>query len=82
MKFHPLSQLLLTLIICSIGINVQADDFPIGQQNIALPKSWKFSIDANNKGLSSGWQKSSFNDQGWESMKVPDNWDLHNEYAN
>ena len=82
MKFHPLSKMLLTLVICFVVIHVQADDIPIGQQNIALPKSWKFSIDPNNKGLSSGWQKSSFNDQGWESMKVPDNWDLHNEYAN
>lgn len=27
MKYHPLSQLLLTVVICFVGINVQADDF-------------------------------------------------------
>ncbi len=82
MKFHPLSQLLLTAVICFACTTVKAADVPIGQQTIALPASWKFSIDPGNKGFSSGWQKSSFDDRGWESMKVPDNWDLHNEYAN
>ena len=82
MKFHPLSQLLLTVVICFTCNTVKADDVPIGQQTIALPASWKFSIDPGNNGFSSGWQKSNFNDGGWQLMKVPDNWDLHNEYAN
>jgi beta-galactosidase len=82
MKYHPLSQLLLTVVICFAGMAALADDFPIGQQTIVLSKSWKFSIDPGNNGLVAGWQKSSFNDQGWESINVPDNWDLHNEYAN
>jgi beta-galactosidase len=64
--------------------------FSFGQDKMAAPQSdtqyvhgeWKFRTDPNSKGETSGWFATSINDQDWDLMSVPGNWDLKNEYAN
>ncbi len=50
-------------------------------QEISLNGKWAFKTDPYGKGESEGWYTKDLNDTGWESMEVPGNWDLHNEYA-
>ena len=42
---------------------------------------WKFKTDPYNNGEAQGWFTAALNDQGWDSLPVPGNWDLRNEYA-
>ena len=49
---------------------------------VSLNGDWKFKIDPYAKGESSNWYGKNINDHGWDSMRVPGNWDLRNEYAN
>jgi len=50
-------------------------------QNISLHGTWSFRIDPYGKGEKSGWSKAEMNPSTWDSMAVPGNWDLKNEYA-
>jgi beta-galactosidase len=49
--------------------------------NISLNGTWSFMIDPYGKGEKSGWSKAEMNPSAWDSMPVPGNWDLKNEYA-
>lgn len=46
-----------------------------------LNGSWAFKIDPYSQGEKSGWQNENLNTASWDTMKVPGNWDLVNEYA-
>ncbi|MBK0383569.1 hypothetical protein I5M32_11430 [Pedobacter sp. SD-b] len=48
---------------------------------ISLNGMWKFRTDLYKTGDEQQWYKTSFDKAGWDSMEVPGNWDLHNEYA-
>ena len=53
-----------------------------GEIRQSLPGVWQFRIDPYQQGESYGWHSYSFSSVGWDSMPVPGNWDLSNEYAN
>ena len=53
-----------------------------GEVRQPLPATWKFRIDPYQQGESNGWQRATYADDAWDSMAVPGNWDLSNEYAN
>lgn len=58
-----------------------ATDVAIGVQKIALPSVWKFKIDPKNVGEENKWYLPLVSTAGWDSLSVPGNWDLQNEYA-
>ncbi|MFH5884502.1 glycoside hydrolase family 2 TIM barrel-domain containing protein [Halalkalibaculum sp. DA3122] len=47
----------------------------------ALNGEWEFKTDLYNVGITEEWYRSSLDTEGWETMEVPGNWDLKNEYA-
>ncbi|WP_373515813.1 sugar-binding domain-containing protein [Persicitalea sp.] len=42
---------------------------------------WNFRTDPNDIGEAQGWYKKDFSPNQWDTMNVPGNWDLRNEYA-
>ncbi len=42
---------------------------------------WNFRTDPNDVGEAEGWYKKDFSPNQWDTMNVPGNWDLRNEYA-
>lgn len=51
------------------------------QQTVSLNGQWAFRTDPNNVGETLGWPKTGLNTDAWDSLPVPGNWDLRNEYA-
>jgi beta-galactosidase len=49
--------------------------------HFSLNGAWSFQIDPNNQGEQNQWFSENFSIAHWDKMKVPDNWDLHNEYS-
>ena len=60
-------------------------NFSFAQENaeasLPLNGEWKFKTDPYAKGESSKWFAPGLDDNAWDSMRVPGNWDLRNEYA-
>lgn len=54
---------------------------PSGIQQRSLNGTWAFKTDPNDAGEKNGWYDVTTNTAGWDSMPVPGNWDLRNEYA-
>ena len=52
-----------------------------GENTLSLNGTWKFKTDPYAKGESLNWFVPGSNDKEWDSMPVPGNWDLKNEYA-
>ncbi|NJL76278.1 MAG: hypothetical protein HC892_15920 [Saprospiraceae bacterium] len=50
-------------------------------QKISLDGAWAFKIDPYSEGENLGWSKADLNTSTWDSLQVPGNWDLINEYA-
>ena len=50
-------------------------------QKITLDGAWAFKIDPYSEGEKSGWANEYLNTSTWDSLQVPGNWDLINEYA-
>lgn len=50
-------------------------------ENLSLNGDWAFRTDPAGRGEALDWQASGHNNAGWDSMSVPGNWDLKNEYA-
>jgi beta-galactosidase len=47
-----------------------------------LMGTWKFKIDPYNAGLENEWyERKESSNESWDTMEVPGNWDLRNEYA-
>ncbi len=53
----------------------------LGEERLTLNGRWAFKTDPNNAGETQRWFATDFATAGWDSMEVPGNWDLHNEYA-
>lgn len=54
---------------------------PVIAQQTALNGTWSFRTDPNNVGEQQGWFRPATNTTNWDSLPVPGNWDLRNEYA-
>ncbi|GAB3706430.1 hypothetical protein GCM10027592_39910 [Spirosoma flavus] len=54
---------------------------PVLAQNTSLNGKWAFRTDPNDVGEQQGWFRSEANVASWDSLPVPGNWDLRNEYA-
>ena len=50
-------------------------------QTISLNGPWAFRTDPNIQGETRGWFNANHPTAGWDSLPVPGNWDLRNEYA-
>jgi hypothetical protein len=50
-------------------------------ENISLNGTWSFKTDPYGQGEKSGWFGEKTDASTWDSMPVPGNWDLRNEYA-
>jgi len=50
-------------------------------QQISLNGTWQFRTDQYRQGEEQRWYASQHNTTGWDSLRVPGNWDLENEYA-
>src|SRR5690606_29785992 len=61
----------------SLAYNFKSDSL----NNISLNGSWKFKTDPNNKGEEEAWFKDEHKKVHWDSIRVPGNWDVKNEYA-
>ena len=48
---------------------------------LSLDGNWHFKTDPNQNGESQEWYQTSLNSCSWDSIQVPGNWDLENEYA-
>lgn len=54
----------------------------MGQASLpALNGMWSFKTDLTNTGETQHWYASDYKQAGWDSLPVPGNWDLRNEYA-
>ncbi|MGI5930686.1 glycoside hydrolase family 2 TIM barrel-domain containing protein [Pseudoflavonifractor sp.] len=52
-----------------------------GQVELSLNGMWDFAADPQDVGQAQGWYTLE-NTEGWDSLPVPGNWDLENDYAN
>jgi beta-galactosidase len=52
-----------------------------GETILSLNGDWKFKTDPNDRGEAGNWFAPALNDANWDTMEVPGNWDLRNEYA-
>ncbi|WP_338872628.1 sugar-binding domain-containing protein [Spirosoma sp. SC4-14] len=50
-------------------------------QKTTLDGTWSFRTDPNNEGEQQGWFRPQTATANWDSLPVPGNWDLRNEYA-
>ena len=82
MKFYRPQFSMFIGIFFFFSVVSEANDALKGQESISIPKTWKFAKDPSSNGMTNRWYSKSFNDKQWESIAVPDNWDLHNEHAN
>lgn len=48
--------------------------------HISLDKNWKSIAHDSNRNAYNGFEKTSFNEQGWERVNVPHNWDAYEGY--
>ena len=48
---------------------------------VSLNGTWSFRTDPNSVGEQQGWFRPSVSASNWDSLPVPGNWDLRNEYA-
>lgn len=51
------------------------------EKQVSLNGNWHFRIDPADEGERSSWYIENLEVSGWDSMPVPGNWDLRNEYA-
>src|SRR3954447_13305651 len=64
-------------IICTFSLFLSFSQQP----TLSLNGKWKFKIDPTDKGEASKWYSGVAPATDWDSMRVPGNWDLRNEYA-
>lgn len=73
-SFGRATPLLLLALLCLLGQAAQA-------QTISLNGPWAFRTDPNELGEARGWFRAETSMAAWDSLPVPGNWDLRNEYA-
>jgi len=69
------------LLLLAFCLSFSAPAQKAATDTFSLNGTWKFKIDPNNSGEEAAWFRPSLNDAGWDSIAVPGNWDLKNEYA-
>lgn len=69
---------LLIIFLTHFKSNAQNHSF-IEKQS--LNGTWSFKTDPNDAGEKNKWYDETTNTTGWDSMPVPGNWDLRNEYS-
>src|SRR6478736_10465600 len=52
-----------------------------GEYVLSLSGNWAFKTDPNDRGEREQWFRETMDISSWDSMAVPGNWDLRNEYA-
>jgi len=67
--------LIITWIVCGLVSGASA------QNTTSLNGTWAFRTDPNGRGESAGWFRPDYTAAEWDSLPVPGNWDLRNEYA-
>jgi beta-galactosidase len=60
---------------------VSSFSYAQSNQKITLNGKWSFKTDPYAQGESSGWTAKDVNTASWDTMAVPGNWDLVNEYS-
>ncbi|MEJ7767237.1 MAG: glycoside hydrolase family 2 TIM barrel-domain containing protein [Chitinophagaceae bacterium] len=75
-KLMAAASCFLLLVILQINVYAQSQT---GIQS--LNGTWAFKTDPNDAGEKNKWYAEDVNIIGWDSMAVPGNWDLRNEYA-
>lgn len=68
-------KLLLTLLFCLAFLPVLPAD------PVSLDGQWRFRADYRNEGELHEWYSLSLDDNAWDRMPVPGNWDIFNRYA-
>ncbi len=68
----------LFMLICSVTIFLQTIS---AQEKTDLNGQWQFKTDPYAKGETEAWFSPETASCSWDSMEVPGNWDLHNEYS-
>ncbi|GAB3557136.1 sugar-binding domain-containing protein [Spirosoma fluminis] len=76
LNYHSRVTTLLTIAFFILAIKV-----PVLAQNTSLNGNWAFQIDPNDVGEKQAWFRPEANVTSWDSLPVPGNWDLRNEYA-
>src|SRR5690606_10567014 len=69
----------LFILLGLIASTVRSYGMPA--DTISLNGVWKFKTDLYNAGEPEGWYKPEYSVLGWDTMKVPGNWDVRNEYT-
>lgn len=67
------------LLCLQLALSVQAQTAI--EDTLSLNSAWYFKTDPGNAGENKGWYQPAWEVAGWETLKVPGNWDTHNEYA-
>lgn len=74
--------LLLIFVVANPFLHeLSASPFSPEAYRTYLNGQWQFKTDLYNIGEQEGWFKTNYKTQGWDTMEVPGNWDLKNEYA-
>ena len=76
---HTVFKVCLILLICFYRISSYAQTS--NDNIVSLNGDWNFRTDPNDVGEAEGWYKKDFSPNQWDTMNVPGNWDLRNEYA-
>lgn len=72
-------QHILLFCLLTFGLVVHAQQ--ISEESLSLNGIWAFKTDPNNLGEQENWYKSDLVESPWETMSVPSNWDVLNEYS-
>ena len=72
--------ILFLLLLISFSCKIIAQENP-GENIQRLDGIWAFKTDPNDAGERQQWFKETMDISSWDSMEVPGNWDLRNEYS-
>ena len=75
----PAAKFYLTTVFISLFFFASAQNKM--ETSISLNGSWSFKTDPNNVGETEGWSRKNYQEIGWDSIAVPGNWDIKNEYS-
>lgn len=78
-SFKKLLFLVLLIIFYSSSEAQSTNNY--AQTILSLDGIWQFKTDPNQNGENQKWYQTDINTCSWDSIQVPGNWDLKNEYA-
>jgi len=77
----PFYQILLLPLLLLSTTTQASIKYTGNQYQHTLEGTWQFTTDLYNQGTDLGWHLPDYQPVGWDSLEVPGNWDLENEYA-